>query len=296
MAAASAVTKLLGPVALAGATAAAAQTYEASIPYPTLAVEAGESVDIPVTIVNHETSDSPELHLVMPNPVGDYTFEQRSAPDCGPIVPSTTYAGWNESTIAPIPAGGSRTCTIRATRAASEIDNGFIDWVLEEGQSWVYLKLGTFLDIGVAATKIGAYRSPDGMTYATYRIEASNASAIDAENVTIQVGSVCVPSGITAEVDPGCSAGHLDCTFGGAAAPTAIVPALAAGATASCLVRFAAQPGANLAGAAALVPSIQNAATGGLMDDDNPANDVVPLDLTPKPRGHSAHAVPRERR
>jgi hypothetical protein len=80
------------------------------------------------------------------------------------------------------------------------------------------------------------------------------------------------------------------------AAPAAIVPALAAGATESCLVRFDAAPGADLAGVAALVPSIQNAATGGLMDDDNSANDIAPLDLRPEQRGHSAHGVRGPRR
>ena len=292
---------LSAPILLIGflgaAATAGAQTYEASVPDTTIAVEPGGSVDIPVTIVNHDGAESPELHLVMPSPIGDYTFEQRSEPECGPIVPSTTYEGWTESTIAPIAAGGARTCTIRATRNAGEINNGFIDWVVEEGgQSWIYVKLGTFVDIGIAATKIGAYRSADGTTHASYRIDARNASAVDAENVTIQVGSACAPSGIVVDVDPGmCSLGQLDCGFGGAAAPTAIVSALAGGATASCIVRLSAQPGADLAGAAALVPSIENAVTGGFMDDDNPDNDVAPLDLQPQQRGHSAHAAPRPR-
>jgi hypothetical protein len=298
MAAISAVTIILGPLALAAATAATAQTYEASIPDTAIAVEPGESVDIPVAIVNHDGSASPELHLVMPPPVGNYTFEQLSLPDCGPIVPSTTYSGWTESTIAPIPAGGTRTCTIRATRDAGEIDNGFIHWAVGESGSWISSRIGTFVDVAVSAMKIDAHRSPDGTTYATYRIEGQNTSTIDIENVTIQLGSVCVPSGISVETDfGGCSAGRLSCAFGGSDAPAAILPPIAAGSSASCLVRFAAQPGADLSGtAAALAPYIENAATGGLMDDDNSANDIAPIDLEPQQRGHSAHSAPRSPR
>src|SRR3954464_15604723 len=141
MAVVSVVTRILGSMALAAATAATAQTYEASIPDTTIEVEPGESVDIPVMIVNHDGSASPELHLVLTDPIGDYTFEQLSLPDCGPIVPSTTYSGWTESTIAPIPAGGTRTCTIRATRDPGEINNGFIDWIVAESQSWIRFRI-----------------------------------------------------------------------------------------------------------------------------------------------------------
>jgi hypothetical protein len=285
-------------MALAAATAAAAQTYEASIPETMIAVEPGASVDIPVTIVNHDGSPSPELRLVMPEPIGDYTFEQRSLPDCGPIVPSTMYAGWTESSVAPIPAGGSRTCTIRATRNAGEIDNGFIDWFVQESQSWIYFKLGTFVDIAIAATKIDAYRTPDGTTHAIYRIEGFNTSAIDTENVLIALGPACTPNGIAVDTDAGgCSSAHIGCGFGGSDAPAATLPPMAAGASASCVVRFDAQRGADLSGAAAaLVPYIQNATTGGLMDDDNPDDDVAPLDLQPRQRGHSAHAAREPRR
>lgn len=292
MSAASTATKILALASLLAAAAASGQTYEASIPDTTIAVEPGESVDIPVTIVNHDTADSPELHLVLTDPIGDYTFEQRSLPDCGPIEPSTTFANWTESTIAPIPAGASRTCTIRATRDAGEIDNGFVDWLIEEGgQSWIRFEIGTFVDIAVGATKLGAFRTPDGMTHATYRVEASNASAIDVENVVLQLGPACVPNGVSVEIDSAdCSATTLGCGFTGSAAPAAILPPMPSGASASCLVRFHAQPGADLSSVAASVGGyIENAQTHGLMNDDDPGNDVVPLDLAPEPRGHSAH-------
>ena len=283
---------------LAAANAASAQNFTAGTPDSTIAVEPGQSVDIPVVIANNDDVESPTLHLVFTDPVGNYTFEQRSAPECGPIGPSSFYTNdWTVSAIEPIPAHGTRTCTIRATRDPNEINNGFMDWFIQEnGDSFFSFQIGTFVDIAVSAMKVSAYRSADGMTHATYRIEAHNASAIDTENVTIQLGPACVGPQVFVDTDGGgCMPGHLECGFGGADAASAMLPSVPAGESASCLVAFTALPGADLTeNVAALAGgAIQNATTGGIMADDNPDNDIVPLDLRPSPRGHSVHGDPR---
>jgi hypothetical protein len=284
---------------LAAASAASAQDFTAGTPDSTIAVEPGQSVDIPVVIANNEDFDSPVLHLVLTASEGSYTFEERSLPECGPIGPSTERPDWTESAIAPIPAHETRTCTIRATRDPGEIDNGFMDWFIREnGASFFSFEIGTFVDIAVSATKIGSYRTPDGMTHATYRIEADNTSTIDAENVTIQLGPACVQPSVFVDTDGGgCAPGHLDCGFGGADPAAAMLPRVAAGSSASCVVRFTALPGADLSQnvAALFGGAIQNANTGGLMADDNPDNDTAPLDLQPQQRGHSVHMAPRPR-
>jgi hypothetical protein len=293
------MTRRFVAAALLGSTAALAQDITVQFPGTQLAVEPGQSVDIPIVITNSGVIPTQPTQLVMPGPVvGGYTFEQLSAPDCGPIGPSTIAPDWTESTIGPIPGLTTLTCTIRATRAVDAIDNGFGDWFVEGTNDWYLFQLGTFVDLGIVATKIDAYRGPDGSTHATYRFEVNNASAIDVDNVVIQLGQECVGQPILVDTGSGgCTQGQLSCSFGGAPAPTAILPSVAAGASASCLVGFTAPPGANLTGTVAALfgAAIQNADTGGIMADDNPANDIAPLDLEPQPRGHSAHPAPRSR-
>ncbi len=292
------MTRILVAAALFASAAAPAQDITVEFAGAQLAVEPGQSIDIPITITNHGVIPTQPLQLVMPSGVGNYTFEQLSAPDCGPIGPSTMYRDWTESTIEPIPAGATQTCTIRATRAVDEIDNGFEDWFIQGTNDWYAFQLGTFVDLGIVATKVDAYRTPDGETHATYRFEVDNASAIDVENVAIQLGQICVGQPIVVDTGSGgCTPGQLTCSFGGSAAPTAVLPSVAAGASASCLVDFTASPDANLTEHAAALfgAAIQNADTGGIMADDNPENDIALIDFEPSPRGHSGHLAPRSR-
>lgn len=293
------MTRILLAAALLGSATAFAQDVTVEIPGTMMAVEPGQSIDIPIVITNHGVIPTQPLQLVMPSPLGNYTFEALSTPDCGPIEPSTMYPDWTESAIAPIPALATLTCTIRATRDPGEIDNGYTDWFIQGTNEWFPFQLGTFVDVGIAATKLGAYRSPDGTTHARYRLEAYNTSAIDLENVTIQLGPVCVGQVVFVDTGSGgCTPGHLSCSFGGSDAPSAVMPPIAAGASAACLVDFTALPGASLTEnvAGLFGAAIQNADTGGIMADDNPDNDIVPLDLRPSSsRSHSAHAIPRPR-
>jgi hypothetical protein len=279
-------------LACAAAPALALQGIAVSTPQQHVAVEPGDSVDVPILIANSNGTDSPALTFVLTNTIDAYTFEQRSEPECGPIGPSSISSIWTEFTIAPIAANSTRTCVIRVTRGANEINNTYIDWFVSETSSWVYFDLGTFVDVSIAGTKLGAYRSPDG-THALYRLEAHNAGTVDVAPVAVALGSSCTPEPIAVDTsfDGACEGITINCAFGGSGSG-ALLPAVAAGTSSSCLVRFSVPSGVD--------PSITagfgylfNAETGGLVGDDATGNDTAVLDLEAPPRGHSTHPVPR---
>jgi len=287
---------LLVAATLFSTDALALQGIDVSTPQAHVAVEPGDSVDVPILIANNNSTASPTLTFVLTLTIDAYTFEQRSEPECGPIGPDPAYAGWTQFSIAPIAANATRTCVIRITRGANEINNTYIDWVVSATDSWVYFDLGTFVDVSLSGTKISAFKSPDGITHATVRLEAQNAGAVDVAPIDVSLGSVCPPSHVAVETDfpGGCEGVTIECPFGGAS-PGAKLPAVAAGGSSSCLVRFAVPPDVaptELAG----FGYIFDAQTGGLVGDDNPDNDTITLDLTPAQRGHSAHATARPRR
>jgi hypothetical protein len=284
-------------IASLGATnALALQGIDVSTPQQHVAVEPGYSVDVPILIANHNSTVSPPLTFVLTDTSLAYTFEQRSAPECGPIGPDPADPDWTQFAIAPIAAGATRTCTIRVTRDPNEINNTFIDWVVSETDSWVYFDLGTFVDVSIAGTKLDAFRTPDGAAHATYRLEVHNAGTIDVAPVGLALGSACPPSRIGVDTDfPGACEGITTyCGFGGSS-PGAQLPAVAAGASSSCLVRFSAPLGVDPSIAVGF-GALYNAETGGFIGDDATDNDMAVLDFAPQQRGHSAHSAPRQPR
>jgi hypothetical protein len=288
------VRRLLVAAAFTTTNAMALQGIDVSTPQAHVAVEPGQSVDVPILIANHNSTDSPTLTFVLTLTIDAYTFEQRSAPDCGPIGPDPANPGWTQFSIAPIAAGAARTCTIRVTRGPNEINNTFIDWVVAETDSWVFFDLGTYVDVSLTGTKLDAFRTPDGTVHATYRLEAhNNAGTIDVAPVGVELGSNCIPEPVA--IDTGfngaCEGFTTYCGFGGSGSG-ALLPAVAAGASSSCLVRFSAPPGVDPSIAAGF-GALFNAETGGLIGDDATDNDLVVLDLEPQQRGHSVHSAPR---
>lgn len=287
------VRGLLITTASLGATnALALQGIDVSTPQQYVAVEPGDSVDVPILIANSNSTASSALTFVLTSTIDAYTFEQRSEPDCGPIGPYPTRSDWSQFAIAPIAANATRTCVIRVTRGANEINNTSIDWVVSETSSWVYFDLGTFVDVSISGTKLDAFRTAGG-TRTTYRIEAHNAGTVDLAPVDVALGTSCPPELIEVETgfDGACEGITSYCAFGGAG-PGARLPALAAGSSSSCLVRFFVPPGVD--------PSIEagfgylfNAETGGLVGDDAIGNDTTVFDLETPLQGHSVHPVPR---
>jgi hypothetical protein len=276
------VTLSLFAMTLLGTAAiASAQDIEVSTPQETVAVEAGHRVDIPIVVTNHGATSS-ELELLLPPTSGDYTFQQLSEPDCGPIVPAPDFPGWTEFSIAAIAAGGTRSCTIRADRGAAEINNGFAAWILAGYGTTVQFALGTFVDISYSGEKVASSTDADGTIHATFRLQVSNDSAIDVANVLIALGPDCVEWPIVIETDfpGGCVAADLGCPYEGSG-PGTLMPELAPGMTASCLVRYIAPPDADLDVQTGLSAGLMNAVTGGYIGDDNYSNNVAVLDLRP---------------
>ena len=278
------VTCLAAAALLGLGATASAQDVEVSTPDTHVAVEAGQFVDVPLLIVNRDTTASPEVHLILTGTPGNYTFEQQSAPACGPIGPSSVYSTWTEFAIAPIPAGATRTCTIRVHRDPAEINNVHIDWFIQESDSWVYFQLGTFVDIGVTATDVGTSIGGDGTIHATFRLDIRNDGAIDADNVIVGLGPTCVPPPIVVDTSlpGGCTAESIPCGFGGGPGAGVRMPVIPARASQSCLVRFTAPAGVDPHVQAYLVTdAIMNPATGGTMGDDDSSDDRPLLDLRP---------------
>src|SRR5262249_20098532 len=158
-----------------------------------------------------------------------------------------------------------RTCVIRITRGANEINNTFIDWVVSETDSWVYFDLGTYVDVSITGTKLDAYRTPDGAAHALYRLEVHNAGSVDVAPVGVGLGLICTPEPVALDTDfdGACEGITLYCGFGGSGSG-ALLPAVAAGASSSCLVRFSA-PGDADPSIAAGFGNLFNAETGGLV-------------------------------
>jgi hypothetical protein len=290
------VRGLLIAVATLGATSALAlQGIEVSTPQQHVAVEAGHSVDVPILIANNNSTASPALTFVLTQTIDAYTFEQRSEPECGPIGPHPTYAGWTQFSIAPIAANATRTCVIRVTRGANEVNNTYIDWVVSETDSWVYFDLGTFVDVAITGTKLDAFRTPDGRAHALYRLQAHNAGAVDVAPVGVALGSICAPEPVAIDTgfDGACEGIVLECAFGGSGSG-ALLPVVAAGASSSCLVRFSVPPGVDPSIAVGFA-ALFDAETGGLIGDDAAGNDTAVLDLEAQQRGHSRHSIPQPR-
>ena len=279
-------------LACAATNALALQGIDVSTPQRHVAVEPGDSVDVPILIANNNGTDSPALTFVLTDTFDAYTFEQRSEPECGPIGPSSTFGDWTQFSIAPIAANETRTCVIRVTRGANEINNTYIDWFVSETSSWVYFDLGTFVDVSISGTKLDAFRTPGG-THATYRLEAHNAGTVDVAPVDVAVGTSCTPEPIMVDTsfEGACEAVTINCAFGGSGAG-ARLPEVAAGTTSSCLVRFFVPSGIDPSIEAGF-GSLFNAETGGLVGDNDAGNDMTVLDLEAPPRGHSAHSALR---
>ncbi|HEV7489982.1 MAG TPA: hypothetical protein VGO25_04195 [Rhodanobacteraceae bacterium] len=270
---------LLATTLLGTAAIAYAQDIEVSTPQGSVAVEPGYSVDVPIVVTNHGAASS-ELELLLPPTPGDYTFEQLSQPDCGPIVPAPD--GWTEFSIAPIAAGGSRTCTIRVDRGAAEINNGFAAWILSGYDTTVQFALGTFVDISYSGERVASSVDADGTIHATFRLQTTNDSAIDVADVLIALGPECGGWSIAVDTDfpGGCEATNIGCPFGGSG-PGALMPVLEPGMTASCLVSYTAPPNVDLDVETFLSAGLMNAATGGYIGDDNDSNNVAVLNLRP---------------
>jgi hypothetical protein len=270
---------LISAVLIGAPAIAFAQHLTLTLADHSVAVAPGEQADVPLVITNTGNTSSAEERLVITGGSDPYVFTQTSS-GCGDIVPSTTLAPWYEFTIAPLPAGGSRTCNVRVDRPADAPDNVSIDWFINESQSWLQFEIGTFTDVGVTLTRVGATYGSDGTLRATYRLDAHNAGTVAVDDVLVQLGPVCVGTSLVVDMDlpGGCTRDEVGCGFTGGPAAAARM-SLGAGASNSCLVRYTAPPGADTQIYGGRTGAMVDAATGGWIGDDDPDNDGLVFNI-----------------
>lgn len=282
-------------IALTLAFAAHAGDIVVTSPQANIAMAPGAYADVPLVFTNTGSTASAELRFVITGQYRAYAYEQRSQPECGALQASTKYSGWRDFVIAPIAAGAQRTCVVRITRGAGEIDNGYVDWFLDETDSWVYFNMGTFVDIAFTAIPISTDVDSDGITHSVFRLKARNDGHVDAANVVVGLGPTCVASPV--EVDTnlpgGCADDSIGCGFTGGPAPAAKLPVIPAGGTQSCLVRLSAARDAHASVQTWLAPdSLSDASTGGMIGDLDDSNNRPLINLDVSPEGISAVGAP----
>lgn len=269
----------------------------ATTPSTNIAVEPGSVADIPFVFSNDGDEASNEFDYVLDFGVYGYSFEQRSPPECGPLLVIQPTLGRASFSVAPIAAHSQRTCVVRVTRDVATLDNGFADWLVAGNfDSRLSLVIGTFVDVSITATPVSSSVDINGILQEVFRVEARNLSVIDVDNVVLALGSVCVPSTVTVDTDfaGGCERADLYCGFGGgASAPAMKLPSINAGQTQSCLMRVSAPVDAHASVQSSLAPELlSNAATGGLIGDLDDSNNTPLLQLVAQPSGRVAVNAP----
>lgn len=269
-------SRLLSALIACGiATSASAEDLALALQTPYVSVDPDSYTDVPLLITNTGATPSPVEHVVMPLHRDTYTFEQ-VAEGCGPMV-----SGGNlRFSIDPIPAGGSRVCTVRVHRPADEPDNMSMSWYVDEGSNWLAVEIGTFTDLAVSLARVDAQYASDGALRAIYRLEVGNLSNVGANDAYVKFGEECAGSPIAVDTNlpGGCVSDEIGCPYGGNAAPAARL-SIAAGQRASCLVRFTAPPGVDTHVDGGLTGAMRNPTNGGWISDDNPANNGFSLDV-----------------
>ncbi|MGH2549544.1 MAG: hypothetical protein ACRDHN_09145 [Thermomicrobiales bacterium] len=264
-------------LALCGAASTAgAQDVTIALDDVYVHVAPGSQADIPIIITNLGSTTSDEQHVVMPVHTERYTFEQESS-GCGPIVPYP-YANWRQFAIDPIPAGGTRICNVRVDRPVDALDNMYPAWFIQDSNT-VSFEIGTFTDIGIAMTRVGAYLGYQGTIHAIYRLDTHNLGAVGATNALIQLGPDCLETPLEVDMDlpGGCVRDEISCPFEGTGPATHV--SLAPGESQSCLVRYTTPAGTDTHVDVGMVPAMINSETGGWMGDDNSANNGSSIDI-----------------
>lgn len=230
-------------------------------------VEPGKSATISFVFGNEAPAPSGNLEFAITSLHGvqDYSVEPLPANGCSgfhdDIVP-----GWRAFTVDSIAPGATRTCQLRITRGAQEIDNAFFNSVLRGTDQWISFDMGTFADIRLSAEPVSSNVDGEGVLREVFRFEARNTGAIDVEGVVVGLGPVCVGGaiGVDTNLPGGCAADRIECGFTGGPAPAARLPLLRSGTTESCLVRFTAAPGVErVVEPYVFSDPLRNAATGG---------------------------------
>lgn len=258
------------------ATTVTAQDVTVAVADDSVDVAPGSHADVTLVFTNSGSTTSPETLLVMPMHGEPYTFEQES-PGCGSIEP---YLGgtWQNFSIDPIPAGGTRTCLVRVDRPTDALDNMFADWFVQDS-NWLAFFIGTFTDLDVAMTPVSPPILANGTVRATYQLTTRNLGSVGFTNALIKLGEDCLASPIEVDLDfPGaCPDTEVSCPFGGTGPGTLV--SLEAGASSSCLVRYRAPTSADTHVDGGLMNGMYDSATGGWMTDDNANNDGFRIDI-----------------
>ncbi|MEO7432629.1 MAG: hypothetical protein ABIR62_11520, partial [Dokdonella sp.] len=290
------VLQCIGALAATGSVMPVMGAVTVTTPSTSIAVEPGSVADIPFLFSNDGNEASNEFNYVLDYQVPGYSFEQRSPPECGPLIVIQPTLGRATFSVAPIAAHSQRTCVVRVTRDVATVDNGFADWLVAgDFDSRLSLAIGTFVDLSITATPVSSSVA-NGIQQEVFRVDARNLSVIDVGNVVLALGSVCVPSAVTVDTDfaGGCERADLSCGFGGgASAPAVKLSSITAGQTQSCLVRISAPVDAHASVQSSLAPELlTNAATGGRIGDRDDSNNSPLLQLVAQPTASAAVSAP----
>jgi hypothetical protein len=232
-----------------------AVAQEAQVDYPistarTIPLEPGASGEISIQVGNTTPQVSPALRLRIGSwDTPGYAVQLESQGGCGPFETSSPQGSLAHGflTLAPIPAGESRTCTLEIARDVGSLRSailviGVVSPPPSSGHSELASTLvGSFTDVGLVADVQSRTIDSSSVAHNVYRIGARNSGALPlAAPIDITLGPVCTPAPFTidANMEGGCELVAAPCMFTGSDGVAARLGNLAAGATNSCLVRF----------------------------------------------------------
>lgn len=192
----------------------------------------GAFAEVAVTVTNHTTETMSGLVLrVGPS----YRYEQLSEPDCGPLVAEIMTPDHLRSALAPIDAGGQRSCAIRVHRDAGMLESAVEGWSVFPGGSSTgpsdakMLRLGTFADFDLSATLLSRSVSSAGI-HSIVRVALHNDSTLE---LASEVGlEPCLNVGEQRVIAGACTVNEYACAWG--IDDFLHWPSLAPGATAQC--------------------------------------------------------------
>lgn len=167
---------------IAIATAARADSELGIVAEPAdVPIAEGAFADVAVTVTNRTAETMSGLVLqIGPS----YRYEQRSGPDCGPLVPEIMTPDHLRSALAPIAPFAELHCVIRIHRDAGMAESPLVYWSVFLGDSFAgpsdsaSLRLGTFADLDLSATLLSRSVSSEGV-HSIVRVELHNDSTLE---------------------------------------------------------------------------------------------------------------------
>ena len=273
----------------ASSTSALAFDYSLGFSRTQIPLASGGHAVLDFTLGNPTAAASPTLVLRISSWSG-YDLEMVPSPGCGELQISSSFGLLRaETLVPPIPAGSQRQCTLRASRHADTRDNLHVLVFLSNmtpstaGSAWGVLEFGAFADVGYVAQVESHAVDSQGVAHTVYRIGAENRSAVNLDPIEVVLGQTCTIEPVQIDVDlpGGCVLEESPCWFTGGPGKATHLPAVAAGQTSSCLVRFSDDASLNSSIQTSLSSSFRETSTGNEVSDSSPADNGLDLALNP---------------